>query len=220
MLPANTGPADTPMPKSTGSLRSSTPSVRAVDSAAAAGSVVRSGAPNTASAASPWNLLIRPSCSIDLVDDDPKELVEHRSDLMRFVGCRKLGRADKVDEEDRDIAFVARQRVARQRLVVVDRTTHHFLTDVTAEQIPQLFTFAKSGDHAIESAFEAARFRTVHIRRSCGRCDPVRLPPLRRRPHALDPKSSGTPTSSRGIPGRRRRAQGPARAARLARCLR
>ena len=61
MLPANTGPADTPMPKSTRSRRNSSPNARAVARAADAGSSMRSGAPNTASAASPWNLLIRPS---------------------------------------------------------------------------------------------------------------------------------------------------------------
>src|SRR4051812_7832222 len=62
MFPANTAPAETPIPKSTWrSSRNCSPSVRAVANAAAAAPSDRNGAPNTASAASPWNLLIIPS---------------------------------------------------------------------------------------------------------------------------------------------------------------
>ena len=49
---------------------------------------------------------------------------------------------------------------------VVDRATHHFLTDVTAEQIPQLVTFPKAGDHAIESHLQLPDFGPlIHVDR-------------------------------------------------------
>ena len=156
MLPAKTGPADTPMPKSTGSRRNSAPSARAVANAAEAGSSMRSGAPNTASAASPWNLLTSPLPRVDFVDDDPEEVVEHLGDLVGFAGGCQLRRAHQIDEQDRDVALVS-----GNRFVLVDRATDHLLADVAAEQVPQPVTFLQSGDHAVESRLQLAEFGSL-----------------------------------------------------------
>ena len=92
-------------------------------------------------------------------DDHPEELIEHGRDLMWFVSRRQLRRSDEIDEQNCDVAFVA-----RQGFVGVDRAAHHLFTDVPAEQIAQLFAFPQSGDHSVESTLQSPDFRPfVHV---------------------------------------------------------
>jgi hypothetical protein len=43
----------------------------------------------------------------DGVDDDREEAVQQRHDLRRLPPRRERGRADEVDEQDRDLALLA-----------------------------------------------------------------------------------------------------------------
>jgi len=67
---------------------------------------MRSGAPNTASAASPWNLLINPSRWSTAATTIRKKSLS-TSDLVRVSARRQLCRTDQIDEQDRNVALVS-----------------------------------------------------------------------------------------------------------------
>ena len=157
MLPANTGPADIPIPKSTRSGEFG-PRARAVASAPMPDPRAQGGAEDRERGIA-LKLVDQTAFCVDFVDNDPEEIVEHRGDFMGLTGCRQLRRTHQIDEQDRDLALVAGNRFVR-----FDSATDHLFADVTAEQVTQLVTFPQSGDPAVESRLQVPEFFSlIHV---------------------------------------------------------
>ena len=100
--------------------------------------------------------------AVDGVDDDAEELVEQADDLGRRDGRGQLCRADQVDEQHRDVAFLAAELGAALQGAAGD-----VLADVAAEQVAQPLPLGQVADHVVESGLQQAQFAGVvdlHVR--------------------------------------------------------
>ena len=68
----------------------------------------------------------------------------------------KLRRADDVDEDHRDMAFLAAKLGPSQL-----GGRGHLTPNVAAEEIPHSFAFPKPGDHRVETALQLAELGAV-----------------------------------------------------------
>ena len=120
------------------------------------------GAPKIASAASPWNLLTNPPCRLTVSTMTRKNSLSRLTTSAGGPGRGELGRADQVDEQDRDVAFLAAQLGA-----ALERAAGDVLADVAAEQVPKPLPFGQIADHVVESGLQQAQFAGVvdlHVR--------------------------------------------------------
>ena len=93
---------------------------------------------------------------LDGVDDDPEELVEQADHLAGRPGGSQLGGAHQVDEQHRDVAFLAAEFGA-----ALQRATRDVLTDVAAEQVTHALAFGQLANHVVESGLQQAQFAGV-----------------------------------------------------------
>ena len=96
------------------------------------------------------------------VDDDTEELVEQVDDLGGRHGRGQVRGTDQVDEQHRDVAFLAAELGA-----ALQRTARDVLTDVPAEQIAQALSFGQVAHHVVEAGLQQAQLAGVvdlHVR--------------------------------------------------------
>jgi hypothetical protein len=62
-------------------------------------------------------------------------------------GGGELRRADQVDEQDRDVAFLA-----AQLRTALEGSAGDVLADVAAEQVPKALSFGQIADHVVDPA--------------------------------------------------------------------
>ena len=96
------------------------------------------------------------------VHDDPEELVEDRHHLGGGPRRRQLRRPDQVDEQHRDVAFLAAQLGA-----ALQGAARDVLADVAAEQVAQPLPFGQVAHHVVEPGLQQAQLAGVvdlHVR--------------------------------------------------------
>ena len=100
--------------------------------------------------------------AVDGVDDDAEELVEQADDLGGGPGGRQLRRADQVDEQHGDVAFLTAELGA-----AFEGAAGDVLADVAAEKVTQPLPFGEVANHVVESGLQQAQFAGVvdlHVR--------------------------------------------------------
>ena len=157
-LPATASPAATPIPASHSgtSSRIRRAMARPAASASSSGSSRWFGAPNTASAASPSNLLTNPWWRSTSSTITAKKRLSRSTTSVAGLAGDQLRRAHDVDEDHRDVTFFA----AEFRALLL-RRGGHFAADVAAEQIADAFAFAKPCDHRVEAPLQLAQLGAV-----------------------------------------------------------
>ena len=96
------------------------------------------------------------SVFLDGVNDDSEELVEQADDFAGRVRRGQLGRAHQIDEQHRDIAFLAAQFGTALQSPACD-----VLTDVPAEQVAHALAFAQLAHHVVESGLQQSQLAGV-----------------------------------------------------------
>jgi hypothetical protein len=94
--------------------------------------------------------------AVDLVDYHREEPVQQVDHLRRRSTRHQLCGPDDVDENHRDMAFLAAQLGA----LLLSRRGH-LTSDVSAEEVPYPFAFTKTGDHRVEATLQLAEFAAV-----------------------------------------------------------
>src|ERR1700759_4515347 len=101
MLPANTGPADTPIPKSTiGSPRTDWAGLARGATAADPPPVQSQRGPEDRQRGVPLEFVDQPVVVVHGADDDAEKVVEYLSHFLRRPTRRQRRRADQIDEKD------------------------------------------------------------------------------------------------------------------------
>ena len=158
-------PADTPMPNSMSApstLMSSSCSSREAASAAPDASGCSIGAPKMASAASPWNLLTNPPWRLTVSTTTRKNSLSRLTTSEAGTRRGQLRRADQVDEQHRDVAFLTAELGA-----AFQGATGDVLADVAAEKVTQPLPLGQVANHVVEPGLQQAQFAGVvdlHVR--------------------------------------------------------
>ena len=85
----------------------------------------------------------------DGFDDDVEELVEQVDDFAWRMGGGQLGRAHQIDEQHRDVAFLAAQFGT-----ALQCPSRDVLADVAAEQVAHALAFTEFADHVVEAGLQ------------------------------------------------------------------
>ena len=109
-----------------------------------------------ASAASPWNLLTKPPWRLTVSTTTRKNSLSRLTTSAAGMRRRQLRRADEVDEQHRDVAFLAAEFGA-----ALQRAAGHVLADVAAEQVAQPLPFGQIAHHVVESGLQQAQLAGV-----------------------------------------------------------
>ncbi len=94
-------------------------------------------------------LVDQPTVFVHRSHHDLEEVVEDVGDLRGRAIDGELGGAGQIDEEDRDVAYLA-----ADRLVGLDRPPGHVGSDVPTEEVTQPVSLDQAGDHSVESALQ------------------------------------------------------------------
>ncbi len=114
------------------------------------------GAPKTASAASPSNLLTNPWCRSTSSTITAKKRFSSSTTSVAGRPATNCVEPIEVDEDDRDVTLLA----AEFRALLFGRGGH-LAADVAAEQIPHALALTQAGDHRVEAALQLPEFGAV-----------------------------------------------------------
>src|SRR5207247_7228609 len=92
----------------------------------------------------------------DRPHDDLEEAVEQADDLVRRLRLRQRRGADEIDEQSTDLAALTPEGD-----VLLEGLTGHVLADIAAEEVFELTSLAKPGNHPVEAGLKLADLAAV-----------------------------------------------------------